>query len=89
MKRGGMWYAVYKVNGRTVQKSLKIAVEKGAAGRQAELLARQAAALMEQTARGECTISAAVDAIRSAGRAMGAVGCMLSMFSPIWRGRIP
>ncbi|MBR5894469.1 MAG: hypothetical protein IKZ13_02870 [Akkermansia sp.] len=31
MKRGGMWYAVYKVNGRTVQKSLKIAVEKGAA----------------------------------------------------------
>ena len=23
MKRGGMWYAVYKVNGRTVQKSLK------------------------------------------------------------------
>ncbi len=34
MKRGGMWYAVYKVNGRTVQKSLKIAVEKGAAGRQ-------------------------------------------------------
>ena len=54
------------------QKTLKIAVEKGAAGRQAELLARQAAALMEQTARGEFTISAAVEAIRSEGRAMGA-----------------
>lgn len=76
MKRGGIWYAVYKENGRTVQKSLKIAVEKGAAGRKAELLARQAAALMEQTARGECTISAAVDAIRSAGRTMGAAGKM-------------
>lgn len=76
MKRGGTWYAVYKVNGRTIQKSLKIRVEKGAAGRSAELLARQAAALMEQTARGECTISAAVDAIRSAGRAMGAAGRM-------------
>lgn len=79
MTRNGVFYAVYKVNGRTVQKSLKIKVEKGAAGRKAEQMARQAAALLEQTARGECTISAAVDAIRSAGRALGAAGNMPSV----------
>lgn len=77
--RNGTFYAVYKINGRTVQKSLKIRAEKGAAGRKAEQVARQTATLLEQTARGECTISAAVDAIRSAGRAIGACGNMPSV----------
>lgn len=78
-KRGGMWYAVFKQNGKTVQKALKIRVETGEAARVNKQLARQAAALIEQTARGACSIAAAVDAIRSAGRAMGAAGRMPSI----------
>lgn len=73
IKRGNMWYASFRVNGKQVRQKTGILV-KGAPGispKQAEKLARQAADIAERNARGETVLAKAVDALRAAAKAQG------------------
>ena len=80
-KRGNMWYAVYKLHGKQIRQRTGIAVkgQPGATPKQAEKLARQAADIMERNAKGETTLSQAVDALRAAAQAQGAGDCVPSV----------
>lgn len=75
-KRGGVWYAQFRINGRIIRQSTGVPIkgQQGVSARQARKLARQAADLAEQQAKGECVLSVALDALRTAARAQGVGG---------------
>lgn len=68
-----MWYAVYWVNGKQVKHKTGVLVkgQPGVTPKQAEKLARNAADIAERQAKGETTLSGAMDALRAAAQANG------------------
>ena len=76
-KRGGIFYAVFRVNGKQSELSTGVPVKQD--GRKAKDLraeAEQKAALLERRAKGELSHSAALDALRSVEKINGGGGDM-------------
>ncbi len=71
--RGGIYYAVWRQDGKNVCRSTGVPVKQaGISPAASKKLARDAAHLMERAAKGETPVSAAVDAIRRTAYASGA-----------------
>lgn len=73
IKRGRMWYATWKQDGRAVQVKTGVRVkEDGISPARCKELARAAACQLERARKGETTVTRAVDAVRRAVASCGA-----------------
>lgn len=73
VKRGGMYYAIWRQDGKNVLRSTKIPVKHaGITPGKCREMARAAAAQMERVAKGETLARAGMDAIRRVAETMGA-----------------
>ncbi len=86
-KRGGTWYADFEVNGTRVVKTTGIKV--GDDPKASRAAAQMQAETMERVAKGNMSLSAAMEAVRAMARATGMVNCAPSIKEYLTKGYKP